>query len=252
MAPFINFHKFKDKNILVVQAHTDDADFNCGATVCRLVDNGANVIYVVCTKGEKGTLDSSIDPDELVKIRREEQKESNSILGVSETIHFDYPDGELEPTIELQEKLTELIRKYRPAMIFCFDTEWPECKIHPDHRSSAVGALRANSFSGLPTFFPEQVKNGLEAYQCPVMMLFNPYKKANVFVPVGNLFKRKFSALWAHRSQMEHLLDDNQKKLVETLIDLPVSFIMQAVTAIFTKSFIVEEFRELKSSELLQ
>ena len=42
MYPFLKFRKYKDKTVLVVQAHTDDADFNCGATVNRLSKHDTN------------------------------------------------------------------------------------------------------------------------------------------------------------------------------------------------------------------
>ncbi|HPI78585.1 MAG TPA: PIG-L family deacetylase, partial [bacterium] len=88
---FINYKKYSGKTVLVVTAHTDDADYNCGAAVARLSDAGARVVYVVCTKGEKGTMDRALSADELVRTRRDEQDAANRILGVSETIHFDYP-----------------------------------------------------------------------------------------------------------------------------------------------------------------
>ena len=49
------------KKAMVVFAHPDDAEWGCSASVARLVREGAEVVYVVCTDGSKGTEDRSIN-----------------------------------------------------------------------------------------------------------------------------------------------------------------------------------------------
>lgn len=253
MPPFINFRKYAGSAALVVQAHTDDADFNCGATVCRLAEAGAKVVYVVCTKGEKGTVEPDFDPDELTRTRRGEQLRANEILGVENTVFLDYPDGELRATLELQEKLTALIREHRPKLLFTFDPSRPEHEMHPDHRACAVAALRANAFSGMPNYFPGQIRtDGLAPWQCGEILLYDPPRRADTFVPVGGRFRRKLDALLAHESQLAHLLTGDQKKLVDTLLKIPVDAIVQAVAGALAHQFIIERFRSMRAKDLLK
>lgn len=252
MAPFLNFRKYRDKTVMVVQAHTDDADYHCGATVYRLARRGAKVIYVVCTKGEKGTFDQSLEPDELVRIRREEQRVSNEILGVAETVHLDYPDGELKPTMELQGKIAGLIREHRPALLLAFDPSWPEHRMHPDHRASAVAAMRANVFGMMPNYFPEQIESGLEPYECRDILLYDVPRGANTFVPVGRLFRKKLDAMQSHESQLAYLLTGKQKRLVENLKKIPIDPLVQAVVGVLAPPFLVEKFRSIPVSEMLK
>jgi LmbE family N-acetylglucosaminyl deacetylase len=249
---FINFRKYSKKTVLVITAHTDDADYNCGAAVARLSDAGARVVYVVCTKGEKGTMNRGLSTDELVKTRRAEQDAANRTLGVSETIHFDYPDGELKSDFELQGRLTALIRELRPELMLTFDPEWPEHRQHPDHRACAVAAIRANSFSPLFQYFPEQVERGAEPFQCPRILLFDVFRNPDTFVSVGSMFRRKCDAMLAHESQIAHLLRDDQKKTLEAFMKIPFDSAKQILIGALAPAFIVETFRSLRAGDTLR
>ena len=46
-------------DVMVVTAHPDDAEFGVAGTVARWVREGKQVVYVVCTSGDKGTSDFS-------------------------------------------------------------------------------------------------------------------------------------------------------------------------------------------------
>ena len=52
-------------NVMVVTPHPDDAEFGVAGTVARWTSEGKDVIYVVCTNGDKGTSDPNMKPDEL-------------------------------------------------------------------------------------------------------------------------------------------------------------------------------------------
>ena len=250
---FFNYKKYSKKTVLAVQAHPDDVDYYCGALVHRLAAQGANVIYVVCTRGEKGTLNRSLSPDELTFIRREEQRIANEILGVSDTVFFDYPDGELSATIELQGKIMRLIRMYRPALLLTFDPSMPDYAHHPDHHAAALATLRANAFALLPHYFPEHLEEGLEPYQCTDMLLYDaPFAVADTFIPVAGLFRKKYEAFFSHESQTTHMLDEKQKKLVENLQKIPVDPVVQAIAGLFAPEFVVEPYRTLGVRDLLK
>ena len=53
-----------------------------GGSVARWTREGKEVIYVVCTNGDKGTNDANMKPDELARIREQEQLAAAKLLGV--------------------------------------------------------------------------------------------------------------------------------------------------------------------------
>jgi LmbE family N-acetylglucosaminyl deacetylase len=74
----------KPAHVMVVTPHPDDAEYGVAGTVVRWVQEGRDVVYVVCTNGDKGTSDLRIKPEELVRIREEEQRAAARLLGVRE------------------------------------------------------------------------------------------------------------------------------------------------------------------------
>src|SRR5438094_10108517 len=83
------------KRPLVVAAHPDDADFGAAGTPRLWSAIGWEFYYLVCTNGAKGSDDETMTPDELVRVRREEQRAAAAHLGVKDVFFLDYEDGEL-------------------------------------------------------------------------------------------------------------------------------------------------------------
>ena len=54
---------------MVVFAHPDDAEIGSGGVIAKWVAVGCEVTYVLCTNGDSGTADRSLDPSELAKRR---------------------------------------------------------------------------------------------------------------------------------------------------------------------------------------
>ena len=54
--------------VMVVTPHPDDAEYGVAGTVARWIREDKQVIYVVCTNGDKGTNDANTKPEELAKI----------------------------------------------------------------------------------------------------------------------------------------------------------------------------------------
>ena len=53
-----------DIYLMVISPHPDDCEFGIAGTVARLTKEGKNVVYVICTNGDKGTSDRSLTPEE--------------------------------------------------------------------------------------------------------------------------------------------------------------------------------------------
>jgi len=112
------------RTILAVFAHPDDESLACGGTLARAADAGAKVVLLCATRGESGSIsDPALVPDgDLGRVRAHELAEAAAVLGLSEAIVLDHPDGDLRwadvPT--LHEEIVMIIRRYRPDAVITF------------------------------------------------------------------------------------------------------------------------------------
>src|SRR5260370_13491735 len=106
---------------LVVAAHPHDPDFGVAGTAAQLASEGHAVHYVMCTSGDAGSDDPTISPSELVRIREAEQEAAGRILGLSAVHFLRYPDGELQPTLELRNTVVRELRRLKADVGLCQD-----------------------------------------------------------------------------------------------------------------------------------
>ena len=66
--------------VLVVTPHPDDAEGGAGGTIARWTKQGRKVVLVVCTNGDKGTSDRNVKPEDLARLRAEEQRQAAEVL----------------------------------------------------------------------------------------------------------------------------------------------------------------------------
>ncbi len=71
---------------LVVTPHPDDAEYGIAGTVARWVKEGKDVVYVVCTNGDKGSSDVNMKPEE-----RQAVLEMANVAGRPLAIHAGVP-----------------------------------------------------------------------------------------------------------------------------------------------------------------
>ena len=95
------------KRGLVVVAHADDAEYGCSGTVARLVAEGWDMAYVVCTDGSKGSSEPDITEAQLSELRREEQENAGKILS-NVNKKLDYLVIGEKPTIKKVKQAKEL------------------------------------------------------------------------------------------------------------------------------------------------
>src|SRR5262245_10498706 len=106
------------KRALVIAAHPDDADFGAAGTAHLWSKQGWDFYYLVCTNGSKGSDDPSMTPADLVRLRREEQRDAAKLLGVKDCIFLDNVDGELEAGRKFLGEVVRCIREIRPYAVF--------------------------------------------------------------------------------------------------------------------------------------
>ena len=193
------------ERVLVVAAHPDDIEFGAAGTVARWVSEGATVRYLLATRGDKGSDDPATDGAALAELREREQRSAAAEIGVDGVEFLDEPDGQVEPSLRLRERITHAIRSFRPEVVMTHDptvlfvnNEWVN---HPDHR--AVGQVTVDAVFPTardPLNFPEHLAAGLEAWKVAELMLWST-NEANQLVDIAGTMERKIDALRHHASQ---------------------------------------------------
>jgi LmbE family N-acetylglucosaminyl deacetylase len=193
------------ERVLVVAAHPDDIEFGAAGTVARWVTEGSTVRYLLITRGDKGSDDADADVDELVRLREAEQRAAAAEIGVAGVDFLDEPDGQVEASLRLRERITHAIRAFRPEVVMTHDptvlfvnNEWVN---HPDHR--AVGQATVDAVFPTardPLNFREHLEAGLEPWKVAELYLWST-NEANQLVDIGATLERKIEALRHHASQ---------------------------------------------------
>jgi LmbE family N-acetylglucosaminyl deacetylase len=192
--------------VLVIAAHPDDVDFGSAATIALWTDAGKLVSYCIVTSGEAGGNDRSVSRAEMVTIRQAEQTAAASEVGVHDLRFLGYPDGRVEPTLELRRDLARVIRQVRPDRVVCPSPERNYNRLgvgHPDHRAVGSAALDAvYPDARNPFAFPDLLaEEGLEPWVArEVWIAGGP--APDHYVDVTATFARKLAALRCHASQI--------------------------------------------------
>src|SRR5688572_7852530 len=193
---------------LVVISHPDDGEFGAAPTIAQLTAAGARVDYVVTTDGGKGTEDPNVTPEELSATRMAEQRAAADILGVSEIVHFGYPDGYLTPSLDLRRDITRQIRRFRPDLVI---TQNPMRRLdhnpfigHPDHLATGEATLASVYPAARDHLhFPELWRDEqLEPWKVRQVLLTG-VEEPNLWLDVGDTFEVGLRAILAHASQVD-------------------------------------------------
>ncbi|MCA1570596.1 MAG: PIG-L family deacetylase [Chloroflexi bacterium] len=193
------------ERVLVVAAHPDDIEFGAAGTIARWVTEGSTVRYLLATRGDKGSDDPDADVAALAELRQVEQRAAAAEIGVLGVDFLDEPDGQVEPSLRLRERITYAIRSFRPEVVMTHDptvlfvnNEWVN---HPDHR--AVGLVTVDAVFPTardPLNFREHLDGGLEAWKVAEIFLWST-NDANQLVDIAGTMERKIAALGRHASQ---------------------------------------------------
>jgi LmbE family N-acetylglucosaminyl deacetylase len=191
-------------DILVITAHPDDAEFGASGTVARWTAEGKSVAYVICTSGDKGTSDRTKTPEELVRIREEEQQAAAAVLGVREVVFLRYKDQELEDTPEFRKHIVEMIRIFRPGTVVTTDP-YRRYLWHRDHRVLGQVVMDAVfPFARDHMAYPDFIQRGLEPHKVREVFYFGA-EDINYHSDIKATFDKKVAALQCHASQVGEL-----------------------------------------------
>ena len=193
-------------DVMVVSPHPDDAEFGVAGTVARWTKEGRQIIYAVCTNGDKGTSDRSVKPEQLAKTREKEQMAAAKILGVRKVIFMRHPDQGLEDTPVFRKEIVRLIRLYRPRIVATSDP-YRRYFWHRDHRIAGQVTLDAVfPYARDHLAYPDLLEEGLEPHKVEEM-LFWASEDINLRIDVTDTFDLKIAALRCHKSQLREFGD---------------------------------------------
>lgn len=160
------------RRLLAVHAHPDDESSKGAASYAYYIAQGAEVMVVSCTGGERGDVlneelaDRAMAERDLAGLRRLEMAAAQRVLGI-EHRWLGYVDSgmanddgsvpvnsfaAIDPEIST-EPLVRLVRRFRPHVMITYDENggYP----HPDHIRSHVIGLAAYHAAGDPEQYPD-------------------------------------------------------------------------------------------------
>jgi LmbE family N-acetylglucosaminyl deacetylase len=209
--------------VLAVFAHPDDESLACGGTLARLAHEGAHVVIMCASRGERGSAQGPpVRDDQLGAARSLELRDAAAALGVPELIVLDYPDGDLRwaGVTGLHADIVMTIRRHRPAAVITFGEDglyW-----HADHiavherTTTAVRSLGDDApalyYVTMPTGTMRAIVNAAAAkgWTAPPKGFWSLVPDAfglladppTFAVDVGEWVEQKLEAIRCHRSQM--------------------------------------------------
>jgi N-acetylglucosamine malate deacetylase 1 len=133
----------KEKRVLVLAPHTDDAEFGCGATISKLIENGNEVFCVAFSACEQSVLKDFPSNILISEVKAASKKlglkDSNLFLFDFEVRTFNYRRQ------EILDAIISLKNEIKPDIVFIPSLN----DIHQDHATIANEAFRAFKFSSI-------------------------------------------------------------------------------------------------------
>jgi LmbE family N-acetylglucosaminyl deacetylase len=184
------------KKVLVLAPHPDDDLIGCGGSIIKHVQGGNKVHVVYMTSGDAGSLDYT--KQELATIREEEAKKAATHVGVEQTTFLRNPDGYLADNRENFVALINLIREYRPDIVYL-----PHANdAHQDHIITNKIGMKAIGSAAGPWF---QETNG-KPWTVQTILgyeVWTPIQQVGYLEETTSVINQQLEALAMHTSQVK-------------------------------------------------
>lgn len=175
--------------VLVIFAHPDEGEIYAGGTTALYTKLGHEVKFLSITNGDAGHF--SMKPEILAKRRFKEAINAKDILLLADYEILDYHDGNLKNTLEIQQKVAEIISAWDADIVYTF---YPAEGGHNDNMTAGWIARDAIKY--------------LDKKECPVFAYIRDYHTSSFsYIPdfaliIDEVWEQKLSALAAHESQV--------------------------------------------------
>lgn len=199
--------------ILFCFAHPDDESFSGAGTAMKYAAQGAEIVLVTATLGERGkTGDPPVcAPEELRDCRERELRAAAAVVGFDQLHLLGYRDRELAdaPRDDVRRTLVALIRRIRPAIVITFDPNG--FNGHPDHVAISRFTSDALAAAADPRWHPDAGEPHavqrllwtppIAPWEAAARDRCDDVPGADFIVDVSRWRERRAEALRAHRSQ---------------------------------------------------
>jgi LmbE family N-acetylglucosaminyl deacetylase len=194
------------ERVLVVAAHPDDVDFGFAGSVAQFTDAGIEVTYCIVTDGDAGGAETGLPREEMAPRRREEQTAAAAVVGVHDLRFLGYPDGRVQPTLDLRRDISRVIRAVRPHRVMGPSPErnWERIyAAHPDHLAVGEATICAVYPDARNRWaHPELEAEGLEPWAVEETWIGGGVAAVTHYVDITTSIDRKIDALLSHKSQL--------------------------------------------------
>jgi LmbE family N-acetylglucosaminyl deacetylase len=130
--------------ILAIGGHVGDMELTCGMALAKHALQGAHIVTLALTAGEKGAPSGRDITDYRIQ-KVNEAKEFAGLLG-GQAIVFDYPDGLLPDNDEVRFQVCDVIRQVKPDILI---THYKSA-MHKDHMNTHKIVNDARFYASLP------------------------------------------------------------------------------------------------------
>lgn len=177
--------------VLVISPHPDDESIGCGGSILQHMANADVVSTLFLTSGENGGHGRS--REETAKLREEEARAAAAVLGTQQIDFWHLPDGAVEVTADLVERLKSLIAERNIDLIYVTHDQ----EMHPDHRAAAELVREAT--------------NGMSNASRPLIRMYEvwtPLQEMDDILDITAHMDTKRTAIRLHKSQCDVLRFD--------------------------------------------
>lgn len=139
----MNFYNLRNKKVLILAPHTDDGELGCGATIVRMVEEGAILYYASFS-----TADESVSKEYSSDQLEFEVREATDILGISKDnlLIYKYPVRKLN---YVRQEILELLIKMRDEINPDIVLLPSSMDFHQDHQTVTQEGIRAFKFCSI-------------------------------------------------------------------------------------------------------
>ena len=189
------------KKVLCIQPHPDDNEIGMGGVIAMLAAGDSEIHYLTVTDGRLGDMGTSLTPEQLAEVRKQEAEAAGRLLGASKFFWLNHKDGSLNDIPALAAEIGEIIRREQYDTIFCPDP-WLLYEAHYDHIVTGKASAQA-AISCLLKSYPE----GTDTPPCQIQAIGFYFTAApNTVVNITEYFDLKFKAMALHQTQMDDQL----------------------------------------------
>jgi N-acetylglucosamine malate deacetylase 1 len=190
-------------DVLAFGAHPDDVELFCAGTLLKMKKQGHSVGIIDLSKGELSTRGT-------VELRSEEANKAAEILEIDLRENAGLKDGDISIDGTSKKIVIDIIRKYRPQIVFA--PYWEDR--HPDHIYASRLVSASFFYSGL-----NKVKSEYPEYRPKSIIYYFQHEvnKPSFVVDISKEFSNKLESVKMYKSQFFN--KDSQEK--ETFISSP-------------------------------